>query len=99
MVYVFCGNKFIIIEEGLLIEFFKIGNIIIGFDIEEVDIIVSDLFYKIVIVNINGRKVIIKNFFNNIFKKFFSEIVIKLWELVNNIVLNFYVIVFNNIFN
>ena len=87
------------IEEGLSIELPKTGNIIIGSDIEQADIIVSDLPHKIATVNINGRKATIKNFSNNILKKLPSEIVIKPREAVNNTTPNPYATAFNNTSN
>lgn len=99
LVYVPRRNKPITIEEGLSIELPKTGNIIIGSDIEEADIIVSDLPHKIATVNINGRKATIKNFSNNILKKLPSEIVIKPREPVNNTTPNPYAKAFNNVSN
>lgn len=101
LVYVPRGNKPITIEEGLSIELPKTGNmnIIIGSDIEQADIIVSDLPHKIATVNINGRKATIKNFSNNILKKLPSEIVIKPREPVNNTTPNPYATAFNNVSN
>ncbi|NER04165.1 MAG: hypothetical protein F6K17_16875 [Okeania sp. SIO3C4] len=77
LVYVPFGNKPITIEEGLSIELPKTGDIIIGSDVEQADIIVSDLPQKIAIITTNGKKATIKNFSNNILKKLPSEIVIQ----------------------
>ncbi|NEQ39738.1 MAG: hypothetical protein F6K40_27215 [Okeania sp. SIO3I5] len=84
LVYVPSGNRPITIEEGLSIELPKTGNIIIGSDVEQADIIVNDLPDKIATIKINGRKATIENFSNNILKKLPSEIAIKPPETVNN---------------
>lgn len=83
LVYVPSGNRPTTIEEGLSVELPKTGNIIIGSDVEQADIIVNDLPGKIATIKINGRKATIENFSNNILKKLPSEIVIKPPETVN----------------
>lgn len=99
LVYVPLRNQPITIEEGLSIELPKTGNIIIGSDIEEAHIIVSDLPQKIATIEIKGRTATIKNFSNNILKKLPYEIVIKPREAVNNTTPNPYATAFNNISN
>ena len=98
-VYVPSKNKSMTIEEGLSIELPKTGNIIIGSDIEQADIIVSDLPHKIATIETDGRKATIKNCSNNILKKLPSEIVIKPREAVNNTTPNPYAAAFNNTSN
>ena len=98
-VYVPSKNKSMTIEEGLSIELPKTGNIIIGSDIEQADIIVSDLPHKIATIQTDGRKATIKNCSNNILKKLPSEIVIKPREAVNNTTPNPYAAAFNNTSN
>ncbi|NET43463.1 hypothetical protein [Okeania sp. SIO2B3] len=83
LVYAPSGNQ-LTIQEGLSIELPKTGNIIIGSDVEQADIIVNDLPGQIATIKINGRNATIENFSNNILKKLPSEIVIKPPETVNN---------------
>ena len=66
-----------ILEEGLSIQLPKKGDLVIGSDVEQADIIVNDLPRKSAIISVSGRKATIEPGQDNILEKLPSEIVIK----------------------